>query len=625
MLRKISLKATGKRTLVILLTACLLLLGAPGINRTEAYTAPPWEPYKNYAVGDLASYSGIDYQCRQAHMSLPGWEPPNVPALWLEYGGSGTPSETVATPVFSPAGGTYSSSISVTISCATSGATIRYTTNGSEPTSSSSVYNAPVSITGTTTLKAKAFKSGMNNSATATAVYTIVTNPGNQQYPTWSSTAVYVGGDHVIWNGYIWRAEWWTQGEEPGTTGEWGVWRLVGPADPNPVDTVASPVFSPAGGTYQSPQVVTITCSTAGATIRYTTNGSEPNQSSAAYTGPITVSSTTVIKAKAFKAGMNDSPTVTATYTIGGDPGGSHDGFKIVGYYPSWKPDRTNRIQYDILTHINYAFAIPTADGGLLPLDNPSLATSIINQAHANGVKVLLAVGGWEYNGQILENVFVQATNTDAKIQSLTNAIVNMVNQYGFDGVDMDWEHPRTGMPSQTQYEKLMLSLRNALKPQGKLLTAAVLSGVSPDGIIYWDSAAHTDAVLNAVDWINVMAYDGGDGERHSSYQFAVNCGLYWRDTRNMPREKVVLGVPFYGRPSWASYDEILQANPNAYSTDVSMIYGMQAHYNGIPTIKAKTAWAKENLGGIMMWEISQDTLDRSKSLLSAIGEAAGL
>lgn len=623
MLRKISVKATGKKTLAILLTACLLLLGAPGFNRTDAYSAPPWEPYKNYAAGDMASYNGIDYQCRQAHMSLPGWEPPNVPALWLEYGGPGNPPETVATPVLSPPGGTYSSSVSVSISCATAGATIRYTTDGSEPTASSSVYNAPVVITSNTTLKAKAFKSGMNDSATATAAYTIVTDPGNQQYPTWNSTAIYVGGDHVIWNGYIWRAQWWTQGEEPGTTGEWGVWRLVGPV--GAVETVASPVFSPAGGTYSSPQVVTITCQTAGATIRYTTNGSEPNQSSAVYTGPITISSTTVLKAKAFKAGMNDSPTVSATYTIGEDPGGPQDGFKIVGYYPSWKPDRTNRIQYDILTHINYAFAIPTVDGGLLPLANPDLATSIINQAHANGVKVLLAVGGWEYNGQILENVFVQATNTDAKIQSLTNAIVNMVNQYGFDGVDMDWEHPRTGMPSQTQYEKLMLSLRNALKPQGKLLTAAVLSGVSPDGIIYWDSAAHTDAVLNAVDWINVMAYDGGDGERHSSYQFAVNCGLYWKDTRNMPREKVVLGVPFYGRPSWASYDEILQANPNAYNTDVSMINGMQAHYNGIPTIKAKTTWAKENLGGIMMWEISQDTLDRSKSLLSAIGEAAGL
>lgn len=68
-----------------------------------------------------------------------------------------------------------------------------------------------------------------------------------------------------------------------------------------------------------------------------------------------------------------------------------------------------------------------------------------------------------------------------------------------------------------------MLALFERLHAQGKLLTAAVLSRVTADGNIYYDAAAQTNAVLNAVDFINVMAYDGGDGERHSSYQFAVN------------------------------------------------------------------------------------------------------
>ncbi len=89
-----------------------------------------------------------------------------------------------------------------------------------------------------------------------------------------------------------------------------------------------------------------------------------------------------------------------------------------------------------------------------------------------------------------------------------------------------------------------------------------------------------------------------------------------------MPASKVVLGVPFYGRPSWASYDEILTANPEAYKTDISMINGIQAHYNGIPTIQKKAAWAKANLGGIMIWELTQDTVIKQKSLLYAIGQA---
>lgn len=70
--------------------------------------------------------------------------------------------------------------------------------------------------------------------------------------------------------------------------------------------------------------------------------------------------------------------------------------------------------------------------------------------------------------------------------------------------------------------------------------------------------------MLNAVDFINVMAYDGGDGEQHSSYQFAVDCGLYWKDTRGLPAHKVVLGVPFYARPSWADYGAILAMVPAA-------------------------------------------------------------
>lgn len=80
--------------------------------------------------------------------------------------------------------------------------------------------------------------------------------------------------------------------------------------------TVATPTFSPAAGTYNSPQTVTISCATGGATIRYTTDSSTPNSSSAVYSGPITVSSTTTIKAYATASGMTDSAIASATYTI---------------------------------------------------------------------------------------------------------------------------------------------------------------------------------------------------------------------------------------------------------------------------------------------------------------------
>ena len=91
--------------------------------------------------------------------------------LSVTYSAGGTPS--VATPTFSPAAGTYTTAQNVTISCETSGATIYYTTDGTAPTTSSSVYSSPIAISETTTVKAMAAKSGMTNSSVATATYTI--------------------------------------------------------------------------------------------------------------------------------------------------------------------------------------------------------------------------------------------------------------------------------------------------------------------------------------------------------------------------------------------------------------------------------------------------------------------
>ncbi|HNQ44458.1 MAG TPA: chitobiase/beta-hexosaminidase C-terminal domain-containing protein, partial [Candidatus Cloacimonadota bacterium] len=158
---------------------------------------------------------------------------------------------TVATPTFAPAAGTYPTAQNVTISCATPAAQIRYTLDGTEPTQTSTLYSAPVAIATTTTVKAKAFLVNWTPSATATALYTI--------------------------------------------TG-----------------TVATPVFSPPAGTYTSAQNVTITCATAGAQIRYTTNGTEPTTTSSLYSAPIAIAVTTTLKAKAFLTGWNPSDTATA-------------------------------------------------------------------------------------------------------------------------------------------------------------------------------------------------------------------------------------------------------------------------------------------------------------------------
>lgn len=297
--------------------------------------------------------------------------------------------------------------------------------------------------------------------------------------------------------------------------------------------------------------------------------------------------------------------------------------FKVVGYYPAWSHNRLNTVDFGVLTHVCYAFAIPTAEGELRGLENPETASELIRSAHKNGAKVLLSVGGWSYNDVPLEGTFMEATSDSEKTNRFAENIIAMCDEYGFDGIDMDWEHPRVDGTSAKQYEELMLILSEKLHAKGKLLTAAVLSGVTADGNVYYDAAAQTNAVLNAVDFINIMAYDGGDGERHSQYEFAVNCGEYWKNTRGLPSHKVVLGVPFYARPSWAGYGAVLADVPDAWNSDNVTYNGMDVYYNGVETIKKKTRYAKESLGGIMIWELTQDTPDSEKSLLQAIGSAA--
>jgi len=168
-----------------------------------------------------------------------------------------------ATPTFSPAGGTYTSAQTVTISDATSGATIYYTTNGTTPTTASAVYSGPITVSATETLEAIATATGYSTSAVASAAYTI-SSP-----------------------------------------------------------TAATPTFSPAGGTYTSAQTVTISDATSGATIYYTTNGTTPTTASALYSGPITVSASETLEAIATATAHSTSAVATAAYTISSSGGGA--------------------------------------------------------------------------------------------------------------------------------------------------------------------------------------------------------------------------------------------------------------------------------------------------------------
>lgn len=161
------------------------------------------------------------------------------------------PSPATAAPVFSPQGGNYTTPQNVTLTDSTAGAAIYYTTNDTAPTTSSAVYSGVIAVgTGTTTIQAMAIASGASQSAVVTATYVV-------------AQAV-----------------------------------------------TATPSFNPAGGTYATPPSVTLSDSTAGVVIYFTTNGTAPTTSSFVYTGPIVPGTgTTTIKAMAVVSGSSRRPS----------------------------------------------------------------------------------------------------------------------------------------------------------------------------------------------------------------------------------------------------------------------------------------------------------------------------
>lgn len=298
--------------------------------------------------------------------------------------------------------------------------------------------------------------------------------------------------------------------------------------------------------------------------------------------------------------------------------------FKCVAYLFCHSDAGLPKLRFDIVTHVNYAFAIPTADGHVRPLENPDLARAVAAKAHENGAAACLSLGGWSYEDVPLEATFREAAGTPEKAAGLADEICAMADEFGFDGVDVDWEYPRVSDGTKARYEAFIALLHDRLKPRGKLLTAAVVGGVDAGGDPIRDVTEAQDAPsFDKLDWLNIMAYDC-DGPRHSPCEFAERCVKYWVDGRGFDPSKLTLGLPFYGRPAPAPYRLLLDADPDALNKDMVVLPdGREVWYNGRDTLRKKVALAKQyRMGGVMIWEISEDSADPEKSLLTVLGRA---
>jgi hypothetical protein len=261
--------------------------------------------------------------------------------VWISgCGGSSAPTSSstpAAVPTFAPVAGTYTSTQSVTLADATSGATIYYTTDGTTPTTSSKVYSSAISVSATTTIQAIATAPGYSTSALSSAIYTITLpaaaptfTPGAGTY-TSAQTVTLADGTSGATIYYT------TDGSTPTTSSK----VYSSPISVSTTSTIqaiatapgystsalssasytialpaAAPTFTPGAGTYTSAQTVTLADGTSGATIYYTTDGTMPTTSSKVYSSPISVASTTTIQAIAVASGYSTSSVSAATYAI---------------------------------------------------------------------------------------------------------------------------------------------------------------------------------------------------------------------------------------------------------------------------------------------------------------------
>ena len=213
---------------------------------------------------------------------------------------------------------------------------------------------------------------------------------------------------------------------------------------------------------------------------------------------------------------------------------------------------------------------------------------TVIASAHAAGAKVFLSVGGGGGDQLIIQ--FYNAGLSAPLVASLDQYI----RTHHFDGVDVDIEDPANmGQP----YASFVSLLTSSMHAEGKLVTAAVAKYLQ---------ASMPGSALHQFDFINVMNY--------SSYADAVTALQFYAQDQNIPRDKIVLGVPFFasnaGDSKEEDYNTILAAYPNAWKVNFvgggALDDGQGFYYVGEDTMAQETQLGKQ-YGGVMIWHLLGD------------------
>ena len=326
-------------------------------------------------------------------------------------------------------------------------------------------------------------------------------------------------------------------------------------------------------------------------------------------------------------------------------------GQRVVGYYPHWVQTSfpLSEIDFSVVTHVNHAFAWPDEEGNIQTYDNLfDIANS--QTIHEQGAKFILSLGGWG------NNVGFEAVVSSSSLRTaFINNLIEVCDSYGYDGVDLDWEHPSS--ISDRQNLNLLIEEMDSLFNEHNsdlLITMAI-------PVSNWSGQWYDFSFLkNHIDFFNAMTYDmhgsWSSDAGHNSPLFQSPPGdpdgscstaiVYLVTTRGIPRQKINLGLPFWGKKYVTSdinesfsgdvidmwYNEItpLIGNGWSYQWDSNAFcpYLVKEDQSKIITfddqesIRYKCEYATaQNLGGLMIWALGYDLTLNGQELIQSIND----
>ncbi len=318
----------------------------------------------------------------------------------------------------------------------------------------------------------------------------------------------------------------------------------------------------------------------------------------------------------------------------------------LMGYYPNWSHYNgftAEKIPFEYLTHLLYAFYIPDNSGNLTNSDalDAENFKEVIRLGHEKGVKILVSIGGASQSASFP----VLAANPASRANFIKNC-VKLAEDFKLDGIDLDWEYPLE--PDGDNQLKLHREMRAALDklPRKVLFSAAV------PPVDYW---AHwsQDETFRLLDYVNIMTYDFmGTWEKN----VIPNCSMdqtklsleYYEKKRGVPRSKLVAGSAFYGKSFdaatgmnqphegkgsgndgiWQWKDLLVQFKAVPYQihwdekTQSEFALGNEEIivFNGIPSQRVLGDYVRtSDYPGVMLWDLNGDVPDTKKSLLVSL------